>query len=81
MPEEIKNVLDTINSGRWLQLEGSIGRHCNSFIESGIIIPDEKETKEKGPICFTDGYGRPQKQVRFKIDWDKFDEIEEKENA
>ena len=77
--KEIKKVLKTINSGRWLQLEGSVGRYCNDFMESKIIIRDEKANKEKGAICFRDGYGRFQKQSWFKIDWDQFQKIQEQE--
>ena len=77
--KEIKKVLKTINSGRWLQLEGSVGRYCNDFMESKIIIRDEKANKEKGAICFTDGYGRSQQQSWFKIDWDQFQKIQEQE--
>ena len=77
--KEIKQVLETINSGRWLQLEGSVGRYCNDFMESKIIIRDEKANKEKGAICFTDGYGRSQQQSWFKIDWDQFQTIQEQE--
>ena len=77
--KEIKQVLETINSGRWLQLEGSVGRYCNDFMESKIIIKDEKANKEKGAICFRDGYGRFQQQSWFKIDWDQFQKIQEQE--
>ena len=77
--KEIKKVLKTINSGQWLQLEGSIGRYCNDFMESKIIIRDEKANKEKGAICFRDGYGRFQQQSWFKIDWDQFQRIQEQE--
>ena len=75
--EEVKVALNSINSGQWLQMEGSVGRYCNSFIEAGIIVKDEKETKKKGPVVFTDGYGRKQSQYRFKIDHEKFDELKE----
>ena len=77
--KEIKKVLKTINSGQWLQLEGSVGRYCNDFMESKIIIKDEKANKEKGAICFRDGYGRFQQQSWFKIDWDQFQKIQEQE--
>ena len=77
--KEIKKVLKTINSGQWLQLEGSVGRYCNDFMESKIIIRDEKANKEKGSICFRDGYGRFHQQSWFKIDWDQFQKIQDQE--
>ena len=66
--EEAKQALDCINTGQWLQLEGSVGRWANSFIESKIIVKDVETTNELGPLRFTDGYGRKQTQYRFKID-------------
>tara|TARA_R110000824_G_scaffold111755_3_gene260484 strand:- start:271 stop:573 length:303 start_codon:yes stop_codon:yes gene_type:complete len=75
-PEQaILQALELINSGKWRQLEGSIGRWCNDFLESREIIVDEERTKKEGPISFVDGYGRACNQAYFKIDWDRVDEV------
>jgi hypothetical protein len=74
--EEIKGVLSLINSGMWLQMEGSVGRMCNQFLESEEIIVDTERTKKEGTISFIDGYGRNCKQPYFKIDWVRVDEVE-----
>ena len=77
LKEEAKQALDCINTGQWLQLEGSVGRWANSFIESKIIVKDVETTNELGPLRFTDGYGRKQTQYRFKIDEDRLREAED----
>lgn len=75
LKNEAKQALGYINTGQWLQLEGSVGRWANDFIESKIIIKDIKATKKLGPIRFVDGYGRKKTQYRFKIDNDKLKEV------
>ena len=74
--EEVEQALDLINTGKWRQMEGSVGRWANSYLESEEIIVDTERTKKEGTISFIDGYGRERKQPYFKIDWDKVDELE-----
>ena len=69
--EECKDALDCMNSGQWLQLEGSVGRRVKEFIDAGVLVKDEEKTKKEGPVRFIDGYGRPIEQFWAKIDWDK----------
>ena len=71
--QEVERALELLNSGLWLQLEGSVGRWVNGFLEGGYIVKDEERTKKDGPVVFTDGYGRLQKQYYGKIDWDVVD--------
>ena len=73
--QEVLQALELINTGKWRQLEGSIGSWCNDFLESEEIIVDEERTKKEGPISFVEGYGRACKQAYFKIDWDRVDEV------
>lgn len=68
--KEAEQALELINSGKWLQLEGTVGRHCNDLLEAKVIIKDEQATMEHGPVTFQDGYGRFVKQYRFKINED-----------
>ena len=75
--EECKDALDCMNSGQWLQLEGSVGRRVKEFIDAGVLVKDEEKTKKDGPVRFIDGYGRPIEQFWAKIDWDKVQEINE----
>lgn len=75
--QEILQALELINTGKWLQLEGSAGRFASQFLESGEIIVDEERTKKEGPVSFVDGYGRSCNQPYFKIDWDRFEEVVE----
>ena len=75
--EECKDALDCMNSGQWLQLEGSVGRRVKEFIDAGVLVKDEEKTKKEGPVRFVDGYGRPIEQFWAKIDWDKVQEINE----
>jgi hypothetical protein len=75
--EECKDALDCMNSGQWLQLEGSVGRRVKEFIDAGVLVKDEEKTKKDGPVRFVDGYGRPIEQFWAKIDWDKVQEINE----
>ena len=72
--ENIKNALELINTGKWLQLEGSTGRFCAPYLEGKLIIVDEERTKKEGTVNFQDGYGRFRKDPLFKIDWDKFND-------
>ena len=39
--QECEQALKLFNSGHWLQLEGSVGRWVNSFLEADIIIQDK----------------------------------------
>ena len=73
---EVEQALEYINTGKWLQLEGSVGRWADSYLESEQIIVDTERTEKEGTFNFIDGYGRKQKQPRFKIDWDTVDELE-----
>jgi len=75
--EECKDALDCMNSGQWLQLEGSVGRRVKEFIDAGVLVKDEEKTKKDGPVRFVDGYGRPIEQYWAKIDWDKVQQINE----
>ena len=34
---EIREALECINTGKWRQLEGSVGRWANSWIENGVL--------------------------------------------
>ena len=72
--ENIKNALELINTGKWLQLEGSVGRFCAPYIDAGLIIVDEERTEKEGTVNFNDGYGRFRKDPLCKIDWDKFND-------
>jgi len=63
-----EEALETVNSGLWLQLEGSVGRHYKyNFIDTGILKPTKKSQ------LFPDGYGRLVNVPIFVIDWDKID--------
>lgn len=75
--EECKDALDCMNTGGWLQLEGSVGRRVKEFIDAGVLVKDEEKTKKDGPVKFIDGYGRPIEQFWAKIDWDRVNEINE----
>ena len=75
--EECKSALNCMNKGLWLQLEGSVGRRVQEFIDAGILVKDEEKTKKDGPVRFVDGYGRPIEQYWAKIDWDKVQQINE----
>ena len=39
---KIKNALELINSGKWLQLEGSVWRFCADYLKGKLIIVDEE---------------------------------------
>ena len=57
-----KKALELMNSGQWLQLEGSGGRWGQGFIDAEYLGQDYDKTKKLGPVKFVDGYGRPQQQ-------------------
>jgi len=73
--QECKQALKYFNTGQWLQLEGSIGRWVNEFLELKIILQDKKN----GTVSIVDGYGRPVTYNRGHIDWDKVNQINEEE--
>jgi len=68
---DIQKILETYNSGLFLQLEGSFGRHfVSSYLDSGII----KTLDEPGNIV-VDGYGRELQLKKAEIDHDRIDEL------
>lgn len=69
--EEVEQALEAINTGKWRQMEGSVGRWANGYLVSEQIIVDTERTKKEGTISFIDGYGRECNQPYFKIDWDR----------
>ena len=74
--EDLKRALELLNTGQWLQLEGSVGRWVQGFIDEGYLVIDYDKTKEIGPVVFVDGYGRTQKQYWAKIDEEKLQDEE-----
>ena len=42
--QECEQALKLFNSGQWLQLEGSVGRWVNEFLEAKIIRQDKKNS-------------------------------------
>ena len=68
---EIREALECINTGQWRQLEGSVGRWANSWIENGVLVKDTK----RAPFYFVDGYGRIQQQHRYKVDRETVDAL------
>ena len=68
---EIREALECINTGQWRQLEGSVGRWANSWIENGVLVKDPK----RAPVTFVDGYGRIQQQPRYKVDRETVDAL------
>ena len=70
--QECKNALKLFNSGQWLQLEGSVGRWVDDFVQSEIIVQDEKN----GSVSIIDGYGRPVSYNKGHIDWDRVSTIQ-----
>jgi len=71
---DANKALELINSGKWRQLEGSVGKWCNEWIESGVIEKDKEATEKKGPVSFVDGFGQFQNQWRFKINREKLNQ-------
>ena len=53
--EEVERALEVINTGKWKQMEGAIGRWANDFLVSEEIIVDTERTKKEGIISFIDG--------------------------
>ena len=76
LQSDAKKALELMNSGRWLQLEGSVGRWVQQFIDAKILVQDYDKTEKLGPVKFVDGYGRPQQQYWAKINWAKVHEDE-----
>ena len=74
--QECEQALKLFNSGQWLQLEGSVGRWVNQFLEAEIIKQDEKN----GKVSIIDGYGRPVNYNKGHIDWEKVDQINMEDN-
>jgi len=74
--EEVERALEVINTGKWKQMEGAVGRWANDFLVSEEIIVDTERTKKEGMIRFINGYGGTSNQPYFKIDWNRVDEIE-----
>ena len=63
--------LKNYNSGLFLKMEGSYGRHfVRSFLDSGII----KTLDEPGEKV-TDGYGQEIQLKKAEIDTDRIDEL------
>jgi hypothetical protein len=48
--EECKDALKLMNTGQWLQLEGSVGRRVKEFIDAGVLMRDERKN-QKGRAC------------------------------
>tara|TARA_R100001591_G_scaffold21072_1_gene30034 strand:+ start:720 stop:971 length:252 start_codon:yes stop_codon:yes gene_type:complete len=71
LQSDAKKALELMNSGQWLQLEGSVGRWVQGFIDAEYLVQDYDKTKKLGPVKFVDGYGRPQQQYWAKINWEK----------
>ena len=76
LQSDAQKALELMNSGRWLQLEGSVGRWVQGFINAEYLVQDFDKTKKLGPVKFVDGYGRPQQQYRAKINWAKVQDDE-----
>jgi len=68
---DTKKALELLNSGKWLQLEGTVGRWVQEFIDAEYLVQDFYKTKKDGPVKFIDGYGRPVQQYWAKINWEK----------
>jgi hypothetical protein len=75
LDSECKEALRLFNNGQWVQLEGSVGRWVQSFLDANIIVQDEKN----GAVSVVDGYGRHLKYNKAHIDWDKVLKIQEEE--
>tara|TARA_R100001480_G_scaffold3112_3_gene8374 strand:- start:170 stop:403 length:234 start_codon:yes stop_codon:yes gene_type:complete len=70
--QECKKALKLFNSGQWLQLEGSVGRWVDDFVQSEIIVQDKKN----GTVSIIDGYGRHFNYNKGHIDWDRVSTIQ-----
>ena len=75
--EEAYEALHLLNSGLWVQLEGSTGRYIANLRESGLFVVDRKATEDKGPTVIRDGYGQMHAQPIFKIDLDVLEEMQD----
>ena len=74
--EEVEYAVDLMNTGKFMQLDGSVGRYCSSLYDQGLIIKDvEKTTKENGNT-FIDGYGRQQNLYFFKPNYELIDQLD-----
>ena len=59
-----------VNTGKWLQFEGSTGRFYNEhFVESGILKPTKFKTQ------YIDGYNRHLTMPIFKVDRNRVQEL------
>ena len=68
---DIQKILETYNSGLFLQLEGYFGRHfVSSYLDSGII-----KTLDEPGNTVVDGYGREIQLKKAEIDHDRIDEL------
>ena len=66
-----EDALKNYNSGLFLKMEGSYGRHfVSTFLDSGII----KMLDEPGEKV-TDGYGQEIQLKKAEIDTDRIDEL------
>ena len=66
-----EKILETYNSGLFLQLEGSFGRHfVSSYLDSVII-----KTIDEPGNTIVDGYGREIQLKKAEIDHDRIDEL------
>jgi len=69
---QFKDTLDNVNNGRWLQLEGSHGRHiAHNFLDTKVFIPTKFSTIQK------DGYGRVRHMPIFKVNRKRIEELNE----
>lgn len=69
--KDCEQALKLFNNGQWLQLEGSVGRWVDGFVQAEVIVQDEKN----GEVSIIDGYGRPVRYNKGHIDWDKFYDV------
>ena len=75
LDSECEKALKLTSTGQWVQLEGSIGRWVQDFLNANIIVQDEKN----GAVSVVDGYGRHLKYNKAHIDWDKVLKIQMEE--
>ena len=66
--KDCEQALKLFNNGQWLQLEGSVGRWVDQFVQNEVIVQDKKN----GEVSIIDGYGRPVRYNKGHIDWDQF---------
>ena len=71
MSEFYEKHLENVNSGLFLQLEGSIGRYyVNNFLDTGIFKP----SGEKGNTI-KDGYNRTITLHKFIVDYERINQL------